>query len=89
MPIYVEWAPAELLRGPAPAAAQKKAPAGKKAKATAEDLVGGEEEHQAAEDEGEDGRILYVKNLAFGTTDAGLRKHFEAAAKVPPPPRPS
>lgn len=82
VPIYVEWAPAALLLGPAPAAPQKKA-AGKKAKATAEDLVEGEGGGRAAaEEEDDEGRILYVKNLAFATTDAALRKHFESAAKA-------
>lgn len=84
VPIYVEWAPAELLLGPAPAAPAKKAASGKKAKATAEDIVGGAEAQAAPDDEDEDGRILYVKNLAFSTTDAALRKHFESAAKARP-----
>ena len=81
VPIYLEWAPLGLLGGggadgadAAPAAGAPKAAATGGAPAAAASSAAADEEEEAAEAEG---CTLFVKNLAFATTSAGLRELFE------------
>ncbi len=85
VPIYVEWAPADLLPPPdaaaKPAAEAARRAAAKPAPVSAADAAGA----GAAGDDGDGdggGCTLFVKNLAFSTDDAALRKHFEAQAAL-------
>ncbi len=88
VPLYVEWAAADLLPPPAAGAAgaatarARSAAAAKAAPVSAAEAAGA----SGAAGEGDDGGgaageacTLYVKNLAFATDDAALRRHFEAA----------
>jgi multiple RNA-binding domain-containing protein 1 len=89
VPLYVEWAAAALLPPPAArsqpgaaaAAAAKRAPVSA-AEAALGKAAGAAAGGAGAEEDAEDGDAactLYVKNLAFATDDAALRRHFEAA----------
>jgi multiple RNA-binding domain-containing protein 1 len=91
VPLYVEWAPADLLPPPATrtgAQGGDKARAAAGAKAapvSAAEAAGGARGNADDDDDaggdGDAGRgaTLYVKNLAFATDDAALRRHFEGA----------
>ena len=85
VPLYVEWAPLGILPTPAQRSAApppaKPAKPAKQAPVTAADaaMAGGEGEDCG----GAQQRTLYVKNLAWATEDATLRRHFEAALGGP------
>lgn len=89
VPIYLEWAPANIfradapkprqplalpLRTPAPAAAPGNASAPEAAAAAA---VAATAAVVFPDVEDTESSTIYVKNLAFATGDAGLRKHFD------------
>eukprot|EP00967_Tisochrysis_lutea_P007301 scaffold8684_cov20-Tisochrysis_lutea.AAC.1 len=96
VPLYLEWAPQDIFSVPPPspqeqqqAARARQPAAAANGKATAVPAAGKKqggveamEGVQGGDDEGDEDAVstLYVKNLAFATTDAGLRKHFD---KVP------
>lgn len=95
VPLYLEWAPADIWDTPAPAPATPNAAAGTSAAAasgaeggTTLPPTGKQAVQQAAAADGDgdgDGDqatavvSIYVKNLNFSTTDASLRAHFNKA----------
>ncbi|GFR48899.1 hypothetical protein Agub_g10847 [Astrephomene gubernaculifera] len=103
VPIYMEWAPADVFSAPPPAqpagkqlqqqpggATAATAAAGKapKAAAAAAAAAGDAAADAAAAADG-GGAVnpttvgtIYVKNLAFATTDAAFRKHFDSAVSA-------
>lgn len=93
VPLYLEWAPKDIftpeaprLDAPGPKPAKDKATKDKPA-AGAKDKAGGREDKAAAAavlapaEGDEDGSTptIFVKNLAFATSDASLRRHFDKA----------
>jgi multiple RNA-binding domain-containing protein 1 len=90
VPLYVEWAAADLLPPPTSGAAggaKARAAGAKPAPVSAADAAGGARGSAPAGGDDDDdgdadagrGATLYVKNLAFATDDAALRRHFEGA----------
>eukprot|EP00887_Chlorella_sp_A99_P005214 scaffold1.g5214.t1 len=88
VPLYLEWAPKAIFAGPPPpkaprpaAAAGAKAAAGGKASARAAGAAAGLAAAAAPADADADldTSTIFVKNLAFATTEAALRAHFEGA----------
>jgi multiple RNA-binding domain-containing protein 1 len=89
VPLYLEWAPRSIFTTPPmPRAAAKPAaqPAQTSAAAAAEKpgKAAGELLTGLAEAEGEEAESssIFVKNLAWATGDAALRKHFDAAVSA-------
>lgn len=87
VPLYLEWAPAGIFNGPA-ASAPLRAPKAA-AKAEAAESAGDEATAdlvQAADVDVDDAeaepQMLFVKNLAWKTDDASLRRHFDKAASA-------
>ena len=108
VPLYLEWAPADVFSGPPPskataAAAAAAAPADRKAATAGGTKPGKDGAAAAAADAaaadvhtgaGADGDAegdapapavvgtIFVKNLAFATTDVALKKHFDKAVSA-------
>ncbi|KAG2451283.1 hypothetical protein HYH02_003889 [Chlamydomonas schloesseri] len=102
VPLYLEWAPADVFSGPPPAkapaaaAADKKAGGGAAASGAAAAKPGAAapaaaDVHPSDQADGDaEGDAaapavvgtIYVKNLAFATTDAALKKHFDKAVSA-------
>ena len=80
MPLYLEWAPQNLLaadKKPKPSANAEKSKVAVGEKQVKRAVV---ETQVAALDEDDDveqARSVFVKNLNFSTTEASLKKHFE------------
>ncbi|GAB4818001.1 hypothetical protein N2152v2_005047 [Parachlorella kessleri] len=90
VPLYLEWAPRGIFASPPQPRVGTKASgkeAGLPAAEPAATAAAGEAAAAATltlpvDDADADSSTIFVKNLAFATEDAALRKHFEAAAKA-------
>lgn len=74
VPLYLEWAPANLMTG------VKRSIVAEKTKAAVGDKRAVVEVQVAALNEDDDvdqARSVFVKNLNFATTEASLQKHFQ------------
>ena len=93
VPLYLEWAPKDIFHHAPPLAHTSDASKGSKpgssataAKSQSKDVRAGvaapSSSHGATDEEGGGGggsssHSIFVKNLAFATTDESLRKHFD------------
>lgn len=78
-PLYIEWAPLGVVLDRTKAAAAKKDDKKSKSKSEGEGGASkGKKDKEEEEDDGSEFATLFVKNLAFSTTEEGLRAHVAA-----------